>query len=99
MRALAIAALVVLTSCATFRQTCRYEGGELVKQTTRSTVIGTGETELVSNRCADLAYGTHDTGFSDNAAPVIEAVGAGVAKGLAAGVTGGAAGALPLAAP
>ncbi len=79
----------LVAGCASFRQTCRYEAGELVKQVTRSTVVGTGDTEVVSSACAEVAYSTHDTGFSENAAPVIEAVGEGVAKGLVKGATGG----------
>ncbi len=88
MRLLALCTILLVAGCATMHQTCRYEGGQLVKQTTRSTVIGTGETELTSSRCAEIVYSTHDTGFSDNAAKVIEAVAAGVAKGLVGGATG-----------
>lgn len=70
----AAAALTLLSGCATMRQTCRYDAGALVEQVTRSTVVGTGETELVSRSCADLAYGTRDTGLSDNASAVLPKV-------------------------
>jgi len=48
-------------------QKCTYfDDGILETYRVRSTVLGTGETELVTTDCAALAYSTEDTGISDN---------------------------------
>ncbi len=53
--------------CATANQRCDYyPDGRLEHYRLRSTVVGTGETELVTTDCAALAYSTRDTGISDN---------------------------------
>ena len=72
---------LVCSGCATMRQTCRYEAGHLVEQTTRSTVVGTGETELASDACAALSYSTQDTGLSDNGRLALGTVAEGAARG------------------
>jgi hypothetical protein len=43
----------------------RFEHGEKVCEI-ESWVLGTGETEQVTSACGDYAYGTRDTGISDN---------------------------------
>jgi hypothetical protein len=80
---LVVAILLWLLGCATFRQTCRYaEGsGKLLEQTTRSTVVGTGETELATDACAALSYSTQDTGLSDNGKEALGTVAEGAARG------------------
>ena len=53
--------------CASMKTTCSYyEDGTLRDYKLRSTVLGTGETEVVSTDCAVIAYSTQGTGLSDN---------------------------------
>ena len=81
--ALLIALLSGMLGCAGMNQVCAYyEDGTLKLQRIRSTVIGTGETELVSSDCGQIAYSTRDTGFSDNAEPVLTAVTEAAMKGI-----------------
>jgi len=47
-----------------------------------SWVLGTGETEQVTNACGDYAYGTSDTGISDNAKESLGEIAEGAVKGL-----------------
>jgi hypothetical protein len=47
-----------------------------------SWVLGTGEIEQVSDGCGNYANSTSDTGFSDNAEPVLGAVTEGAMKAL-----------------
>jgi len=48
-------------------QKCSYYADGILKSVrTRSTVLGTGETEMVSLDCADLSYSTLDTGISEH---------------------------------
>ena len=63
---LILLAYLLLAGCATMNQRCEYTNGELDYIRTRATVIGTGTTELVSIKCADMSYSTADTGISDN---------------------------------
>lgn len=74
--------LWLASGCATMTQTCRYEAGVLVEQATRSTVIGTGETEVATTACAALSYSTQDTGISDNGKAALGTIAEGVAAGL-----------------
>lgn len=48
----------------------------------QSWVMGTGETEQVTNACGDYASSTQDTGFSDNAEPVLGAITEAAMKGI-----------------
>lgn len=89
MNALAALALVaaLASGCATFSQVCEYDqAGHLIAQETRSTVVGTGETELATDACAALSYATQDTGLSDNGKAALGVI----AEGAAAGASGGA---------
>lgn len=79
--AISFGAIAYLSGCATMRQTCRYEDQVLVEQVTRSTVLGTGETELATTACAALSYSTRDTGISDNATTLGEKISEGAARG------------------
>jgi type IV pilus biogenesis protein CpaD/CtpE len=64
---LSLVALALLSGCASMNQKCTYfDDGILESYRVRSTVFGTGETELVTTDCAALAYSTEDTGISDN---------------------------------
>jgi hypothetical protein len=81
------ACLIALSGCASFNQRCLYnDDGTLQYIRTRSTVVGTGETELVSTKCGDVGYSTRDTGLSDNG---VEALAIAGKAGTAVG-TGGA---------
>lgn len=82
MRLLVVVLFLVL-GCASMNQLCIYDDeGELKTIRTRSTVVGTGETTLASTNCAAMVYSTRDTGFSEEAAPVLGAVTEGAMKGL-----------------
>jgi hypothetical protein len=56
------------------------ETGEKVCEV-ESFVVGTGETEQVSNACGDYAYGTRDTGISDNGKEALGEIAEGAVKG------------------
>jgi hypothetical protein len=47
-----------------------------------SGVVGTGETEQVTNACGDYAYATKDTGISDNGKAALGMVAEGAARGI-----------------
>lgn len=83
---LALLILTWLNGCASMRQTCRYEAGELVEQETRSTVVGTGETDLATDGCTAIAYSTQDTGFSERVPVVVENISKGAMKGALEGL-------------
>ncbi len=83
---LVVALVAGLVGCATFNQRCEYHAdGTLERIRTRSTVFGTGETEMVSASCADVSYATLDTGISDNGKDTV----LGLGKLAAAGASGG----------
>jgi hypothetical protein len=83
MRALFVVALLALSGCQTVNQRCDYyKDGTLEHYRLRSSVVGTGETEVITTDCGELASSTQDTGISDNG---VNALGM-VAKGVAAGV-------------
>jgi hypothetical protein len=76
MRYIAAALLFIMTSCASFNQRCLYyEDGTLQYIRTRSTVVGTGETEMASTDCGIVGYSTRDTGISDNGVAALEVIG------------------------
>jgi hypothetical protein len=47
-----------------------------------SGVVGTGETEQVTNACGDYGYSTKDTGISDNGKAALGMVAEGAARGI-----------------
>lgn len=76
------ALLLVCGGCATANQRCDYyPDGLLEHYRLRSTVVGTGETEVVTTDCAALAYSTRDTGLSDNGKEALGKIAEGAAKG------------------
>jgi hypothetical protein len=58
--------------CCTGKKVCDVE----------SWVLGTGETEQVTNACGDYAYATRDTGISDNGKESLGTIAEGAARGL-----------------
>ncbi len=77
------AILLLATGCASMNQLCTYGDDDKIKMIrTRSTVVGTGETTIATTGCGALAYSTSDTGFSDNAEPVLGAVTEAAVKAL-----------------
>ncbi len=48
----------------------------------RSTVLGTGETELATSACGDFAYSTRDTGLSNNGKAALGEIAEGAVRGL-----------------
>ena len=48
----------------------------------QSWVLGTGETEQVTNACGDYAYGTEDTGLSDNGKAALGEIAEGARRAL-----------------
>lgn len=74
----------LLPGCASLNQKCSYyPDGVLKNYRLRSTVVGTGETEMVSTDCAVAGYSTRDTGLSDNGKEALGTIAEGVVKGLA----------------
>lgn len=68
--------------CASMNQKCTYyEDGTLESYRLRSTVVGTGETEVVTSDCTVAAYSTKDTGLSDNGKEALGTVAEGAVKG------------------
>ena len=47
-----------------------------------SWVLGTGETEQVTNACGDYAYATRDTGISDNGTDALGEISEGAVRAL-----------------
>jgi hypothetical protein len=85
MRLFLLIALIgaFLSGCATVNQRCEYyETGTLSHYRLRSTVVGTGETELVTTECTELAYSTEDTGLSDNGVSAVGLVAEKVVEGI-----------------
>lgn len=64
---------------------CSYEKGKLTESRIRSTVLGTGETELISYNCTEMAYSTKDTGLSDNGKDTIVNLGSEISKNIRPG--------------
>ena len=69
--------------CASMKTTCTYYAdGRLKDYTLRSTVLGTGETEVISTDCAMIAYSTNDTGLSDNGSDALGTIAEGAVRAL-----------------
>lgn len=64
----------------------RWEAGQLVCEV-ESWVLGTGETEQITNACGDYAYGTRDTGISDNGKAALGEIAEGAVRGAVGGMT------------
>jgi hypothetical protein len=88
MRALTLFVIGALTlgGCANTSNWYYYPDGTLCAKA-RSTVVGTGETELVvENQCVKLGYSTRDTGISDNGKEALGNIAEGLAKGAVKGI-------------
>ncbi len=82
--ALCCALAVAAFGCASMNQKCSfYPDGILESYRQRSTVVGTGETEVVTTDCAALAYSTRDTGLSDNGKAALGEIAKGAVSALA----------------
>lgn len=69
--------------CATANQRCDYYAdGRLEHYRLRSTVVGTGETELITTDCAALGYSTRDTGLSDNGTAALGTIAEGAVRAM-----------------
>ena len=78
---LVILMATLMVGCGTIRQHCSYYKNGIMKDyRLRSTVIGTGETEMVSTDCAVAGYSTRDTGLSNNGKEALETIAEGVAR-------------------
>ena len=76
-------AALLLPGCASMNQKCSYyTDGRLESYRLRSTVVGTGETEVVTTACAALAYSTKDTGLSDNGKEALGEIAEGAVRAL-----------------
>ena len=77
---------LVLSGCASTHSWYYHDNGVLCAEV-RSTVLGTGETEMLSeSTCATLGYSTRDTGLSDNGKEVVIQGLESLAKGAIKGV-------------
>jgi hypothetical protein len=75
--------LLALSGCASMNQRCSYfPDGTLESYRLRSTVLGTGETEVITTDCAALAYSTKDTGLSDNGKEALGKIAEGAVRAL-----------------
>ena len=84
---LACGFLIWLSGCASMNQKCQYfPDGRLESYRLRSTVVGTGETEVITTDCAALGYSTKDTGLSDNGKAALGTIAEGAVKGLKGGI-------------
>ncbi len=79
-----------LNSCASMKTTCEFQNGVLQTYSLRSTVVGTGETEVISTGCAAIAYSTEDTGLSDNGKAALGEIAEGAARGAVGALVPGA---------
>ena len=80
--ALSCVVAVSLSGCASMKQKCSYfPDGTLESYRLRSTVLGTGETEMISTDCAVAAYSTKDTGLSDNGKEALGEIAEGAVRG------------------
>ena len=78
--------LLFLSGCASMNQKCTYyPDGIMESYRIRSTVVGSGETEMVSTDCSVAGYSTRDTGLSDNGRDALGTI----AKGVVGGIIGG----------
>ena len=75
--------LAMTFGCASMNQKCSYfDDGVLESYRVRSTVLGTGETELITTDCTAAVYSTKDTGISDNGRESLGLIAEGVMKGM-----------------
>ena len=82
MRTLLLAALLALSGCTTLSQRCDFfPDGMIEHYRLRSTVIGTGETEVATTACTELVASTRDTGLSDNGVAALGMIAEGAVKG------------------
>ena len=73
---------LALSGCASTHSWYYHDNGQICAEI-RSTVVGTGETELVvDNACAILGYATSDTGISNNGKDALGTIAEGIVKGL-----------------
>ena len=80
------ALLLLGVGCASMNQKCTYyPDGIMETYRLRSTVVGTGETEMVSTDCAVAGYSTKDTGLSDNGRVALGEIAEKVVRGIVAG--------------
>jgi hypothetical protein len=78
-----LGAVIWLMGCASMNQKCSYyPDGRLSEYRIRSTVIGTGETEVATTDCAALAYSTRGTGISDNGKDTLGEIAEGAVRGV-----------------
>ncbi len=87
MRYLPLALLLLSFGCRTFIVHYTHEDGD--KKTTcyaRDTVIGQGFTKSENKGTCSFTSETSETGFSDNAEPVLKSLTEGAAKGLSPGL-------------
>lgn len=76
-------AITFLFGCASMNQKYTYyPDGTLKSYRVRSTVVGTGETELIATDGITLGYSTKDTGLSDNGKEALGTIAEGAVKGL-----------------
>lgn len=79
---LCVIGALALSGCASTHSWYYHENGQICAEI-RSTVVGTGETELVvDNACAVLGYATSDTGISDNGKDALGTIAEGIVKGM-----------------
>jgi len=75
--------LLFCGGCASMNQKCSYfPDGRLEAYRVRSTVVGTGETEIATTDCAALVYSTKDTGISNNGKAVIGEISEGAVRAM-----------------
>ena len=83
MKTLLLATLLALSGCQTTNQRCDfYPDGLIEHYRLRATVIGTGETEVITTACTELAMSTKDTGLSDNGVAALGMIAEGAVKGF-----------------
>ena len=86
MKILLLIAALALSGCQTVNQRCDYyKDGTLEHYRLRASVIGTGETEVVTTDCAALALSTKDTGISDNGVSALGMIAEGAVSGFGGG--------------
>ncbi len=79
---LCVTGALALSGCASTHSWYYHDNGQICAEI-RSTVVGTGETELVvDNACAVLGYATSDTGISDNGKDALGTIAEGIVKGM-----------------
>jgi hypothetical protein len=83
MRSLLLTLVLLVGGCAhAHLEQFHWESGNKICEI-EAWVLGTGETEQVTNACGDYAYATRNTGISDNGKEALGVVAEGVAQGMA----------------